>query len=184
MIPCKRASQYADVLVAICRYEDWQLVSFKSVSQNNAQSHCMMQWLPLCQHLVYNELKYIFVANLMDVSVALAPDCSNSIAKALELLQSCTKPSICFTCKVSLFIPLVIFLGLLHPNHIQNMYQTYYGNSLVFEKKMVEIMRTGFGKCKHLNFKQKTIWIRILGFHQWSSPWFRQWLWTNKETSH
>ena len=70
----------------------------------------------------------------MDVAMALAQDCSNSIVKALELLQSCTKPSICFTCKVSSFIPLVIFFGLLPPNHIPSMYQTYNGNSLVFEK--------------------------------------------------
>ena len=100
----------------------------------------------------------------MGVAMALAPDCSNSNAKALEFLQSCTKPSICFTCKVSSFTPLVIFLGLLPPNHIQNMYQTYNGNSLVFEKKMVEIMHTGFGICTHVNFKQKTIWILSEGF--------------------
>ena len=38
MIRCKRASEREDVLVAIYRYEDWQLVSFKVVSPNNVKA--------------------------------------------------------------------------------------------------------------------------------------------------
>ena len=38
MIPGKRASQCADVLVSIYIYEDWQLVSFKAVSPNNVKA--------------------------------------------------------------------------------------------------------------------------------------------------
>ena len=143
----------------------------------------MMQWLPICQHPVHNELKYICCRSKV-YKEGLAHDCSNSIPNALELLQSCTKPSIYFTYNVFPFIPLVTFLGLLPPHHIQSSYQTYNGNSLVFEKKMVEIMQTRFGKCKYFNFKQKFVWIHFWGVHKWSSYWFKQWLWTNKETSH
>ena len=78
-------------------------------------------------------VKNIFVANLMYIG-GLAQDCSNSITNALELLQSCTKPSICFTCEVFPFIMSVIFLGLLPLHHIQNICKTYDGNSLVFER--------------------------------------------------
>ena len=38
MIPCKRARQCVDVLVAIYRYEDWELASFTAVSPNNVQA--------------------------------------------------------------------------------------------------------------------------------------------------
>ena len=38
MTPGKRASQCGDVLVAIYRYEDWNLASFKAVSPNNVQA--------------------------------------------------------------------------------------------------------------------------------------------------
>ena len=34
----------------------------------------------------------------------LVQDCSNSIADALELLQSCTKPSICISCIVNAIV--------------------------------------------------------------------------------
>ena len=40
----------------------------------------------------------------------LVQDCSNSIANALELLQSCTKPSICCSCE--LFIQNISIGGL------------------------------------------------------------------------
>ena len=75
------------------------------------------------------------------------------------------------------FIPLVIFLGLLPPHHIQNICQTYNGNSLVFEKN-------GSNNADAFWQLQIFIWIHFWGVHQWSLHWFRQWLWNNKETSH
>ena len=100
-----------------------------------------IQWVKiyLLQILLYND--------------GSAQDRSNSISNALELLQSCTKPSIYFTCKVLPLYHLSFFLVLLPPHHIQNIYQTYNSNSVVFEK-MVEIMQMGFGKCKYFKFKQ------------------------------
>ena len=104
----------------------------------------MMQWLPICQHPAYDELKYICYKSYL-YNDGLAQDWSNSISNALELPQSCSKPSIYFTCKVFPFIPLVIFLGLLPSNHIENIYQTYNGNSLHWcLKKMVEITQMVF----------------------------------------
>ena len=64
MIPRKRASQCADVLVAIYRYEDWQLVSFKAVSLINVKA---IAW---CNDYQFANIQYtmgwnIFVADLM-----------------------------------------------------------------------------------------------------------------------
>ena len=52
MIPCERASQCADVLVAIYRYEDWQLASFKVVSPNDAQA---IAW---CNDYQFDNIQY------------------------------------------------------------------------------------------------------------------------------
>ena len=37
----------------------------------------------------------------------LVQDCSNSIANALELLQSCTKPSVCFYLMISVLVQIL-----------------------------------------------------------------------------
>ena len=51
----------------------------------------IVQWAP--KTLVSEEIADIFRNYNID---GLVEDCSNSSASALELLQSCTKPSICY----------------------------------------------------------------------------------------
>ena len=46
---------------------------------------------------------FVIVRYIVSLNDVLAQDCSNSIANALELLQSCTKPSV-----LSLEIPVVL----------------------------------------------------------------------------
>ena len=48
-------------------------------------------------HFVINHLKSIVGLDRIHNVNGLAQDCSNSIANALELLQSCAKPSTCIS---------------------------------------------------------------------------------------
>ena len=129
MIPCKRASHCADVLVVIYRYEGWQFVRFKALSPNNVNA---IAW---CNDYQFANIQYtIYLLQILLYNDGSAQDCSNSISNALELLQSCTKPSIYFTCKVFPLYYWSFLLVLLPPHHIQNIYQTYDSNSVVVEK--------------------------------------------------
>ena len=69
-----------------------------------------LQWHDFKQ--VEHILGYInYIKNITHVN-GLVQNCSNSIANALELLQSCTKPSICLSCQY--FSILILHMWLTH----------------------------------------------------------------------
>ena len=73
--------------------EEVEIYQFCAVRSHHSAAY-IMTWLCVWI-LVGNDIKFSIVAGLIKLLVdGLEQDCSNSIAKALELLQSCTKPSI------------------------------------------------------------------------------------------
>ena len=99
------------------------MASFDVYNENNADEICnyspqwFMLWyfstresdpLLLGEHIHWNAHKTFNYATNMrceDVN-GLVQDCSNSIANALELLQSCTKPSMCYQTILLVFLVL------------------------------------------------------------------------------
>ena len=140
----------------------------------------MMQWF--CQHPVYNELKYICFRSYY---IMMAQHKTVVTPFLMHWSYCSLAPSHQYILAVR-FSPYTIghfswlyFLPITSKIFTKPIMATHW--SL---KKMVEIMQTGFGKCKYFKFKQTFIWIHFWGVHQWSCHWFKQWLWTNKETSH
>ena len=86
----------------------------------------------------------------------LAQDCSNSIANALELMQSCTKPSIWFVVNLVKYILLYNFT--IHPDSLMYVLEFVHRTAMVSFICSHNIMQSCCGNSTSMN---KKTWLMI-----------------------